>query len=362
MVPITALDLEEWARTYTAKFEFPRLVRRLIRESCRGIRKLEMPGGELAYLSGFDGILDCSQGNPYVPSGLSAWELGTKEDVTTKANQDYEKRKGSSPFNWTQSDVGFVFATPRRWATCTEWENQKNSDKRWKNVSGVWSNHMESWIDDVPWAAASFARDILRKPIDGLSTIDMIWSDYADVPHHKGEQLHHDFVLGERNQTGDALMRWLTSVREEDRLLRFSGPTEREITHFIAAVLHSHSRQHSRFEDLSTRVLIIDKQESTQLIRRVTPDHTVLAKANAITAAIRLSKNTGCKVIVVHRVNPQVTIPPLPLVPCIVLQPMVKEVMIRSIIQFGYSPGDAFQLCQEGSFDYEQVRMTAFLC
>src|SRR4030095_7089336 len=230
MIPVTALDLEQWATTYQAKFEFPRLVRRLIRESCGGIRKLDMQGGELAYLSGFDGIVECSSGNQFVPSGFSAWELGTREDVTTKANKDYHKRT-QGPLGWKQADVSFVFATPRRWATCEDWEEQRNSDKRWRGVSGLWSNHLESWIDDVPWAAASFARDILGKPIDGFNTIDMIWNDYADVPDRAGVPLNEGFVVGGRLQTGEALVEWLFDVSsDQNRILKVAGQTEREIS------------------------------------------------------------------------------------------------------------------------------------
>jgi hypothetical protein len=89
---ITALDFEHWAQSYNAKFEFPRVIWRLISATCPDIQRLDIPGGEHSFLAGLDGVVQCESGNEFVPSGLSIWEFGTENKVTGKANRDYKKR------------------------------------------------------------------------------------------------------------------------------------------------------------------------------------------------------------------------------------------------------------------------------
>ena len=136
MLTVTSDELQKWADKYSAKAEFPQLIRRLIWATCSEIRKLDFSGDEDIYLSGFDGIVDCGQGNHIVPNGLSVWELSTEKDVTSKANDDYDKRT-QDPGLIDSSKASFIFATPRRWSKGKDWETEKTGNNEWGGF-GLW--------------------------------------------------------------------------------------------------------------------------------------------------------------------------------------------------------------------------------
>ena len=77
-------NLVEWAGSYSAKGQFPLLMKKLI---CAVIEpaKVRMPSGAAVWLPGFDGVVANDQENRFVPVGLSVWELGTGSDIEEKA-------------------------------------------------------------------------------------------------------------------------------------------------------------------------------------------------------------------------------------------------------------------------------------
>lgn len=359
MFDIKALDFEEWAKTYQEKYEFPRLIYRLIWATCSKISKLEMPAGEHVYLPGFDGIVECSSGNDFVPTGVSVWELSTEDQVTTKANEDYEKRTQNSP-GIMKLETSFVFATPRRWTTCGEWEAEKEAQRIWRLVRGLWSHHLERWMDTARWIAASFGRRAFGRVGLGLRSIDMIWDDYADVPHPSGNQLSPNFVLADRDETRDYLLGWLASdIPTQDRIIRFSGPSEREGLDFIAAAIRS--LEEPKRTMFSSRVLAVDDVASAQCLRGINPDHTIIATGNVVPHAVRLWKESACRIVVLHANSSQDGLQPLPGIQCIELPPMSRDTIIRVVIEIGYSPEGAAEVCEANCFDYEQVRKAIFL-
>src|SRR3989442_10075065 len=201
MLTVTPDELQKWADTYSAKAQFPHLIRRLIWATCGEIRKLEFQGDEDVYLSGFDGIVDCGQGNHIVPNGLSVWELSTDKEVVSKANHDYEKRT-QNPGLVDRSKSSFIFATPRRWPKGKDWEAEKTGTQSWGGVRALWSGPIATWMDEVPWVATSFARLCLEKEVAGFRTIEMIWETYTNVP---AGSLQANFVIGGRHRTRDQL-------------------------------------------------------------------------------------------------------------------------------------------------------------
>jgi hypothetical protein len=221
---ITALDFEHWAQSYNAKFEFPRLIRRLISATCSDIQQLNIPGGEHGFLPGLDGVVQCGGGNDFVPSGFSVWEFGTENQVTGKANRDYKKRTESATA-WNKKAANFCFATPCRWTQCETWEKEKNGDLVWNKVHGIWSRHLETWIERVPWVAAHFAETYLNRRILGLRTIEMIWDHYANVPNVNGTELPQHFVVNGRERIRTEFLSWLTNpgIHDIKRIIRFLG-------------------------------------------------------------------------------------------------------------------------------------------
>src|SRR3954452_23208783 len=172
MFRVSTLDLEDWSKTYAARADLPLWISRLIWASCEGLRRLDMPGGELADLGGFDGLIDCDTGNDMVPSGQSGWELSVEKAVKGKADDDYEKRT-QNPGQLQKDQMTFVFATPCRWARGDAWAASK-TDGGGKAVEVRWCQHLAMWFDRVPWIAAAFLKSI-GKGQEGIESAEMIW-------------------------------------------------------------------------------------------------------------------------------------------------------------------------------------------
>jgi hypothetical protein len=69
-----ATALEQWAERYGARYEFARLVRRLIRQTNDQVVALQMRAAEGTDFRGYDGEVEASRGTPFVPLGASVWE------------------------------------------------------------------------------------------------------------------------------------------------------------------------------------------------------------------------------------------------------------------------------------------------
>lgn len=114
---IKANDIEGWvshnipARTRLAVF-----LRSLVHSTGRGLTKVDFPGNDDAERPGWDGLVEATEGAPWVPSGQSGWEFGTNEDPKTKADGDFEKSVKAYAERQERSEITFVFVTPRRWA------------------------------------------------------------------------------------------------------------------------------------------------------------------------------------------------------------------------------------------------------
>src|SRR3954454_8302276 len=109
-------DIKQWAEYRPeARHEFPRLVRRLINQTNDQVVRLEMRTGKGTDVRGYDGIVESGRATPFVPAGLSVWELGTNADPQAKANSDYRERT-NYPLGIDMATTTFVFVTPRQWS------------------------------------------------------------------------------------------------------------------------------------------------------------------------------------------------------------------------------------------------------
>jgi hypothetical protein len=141
----------QWADRLEARTGFPRLVRRLIRQTNDQVVALDMRAAEGAGLRGYDGRVEASRGTPFVPAGLSVWELGVGNPPESKANEDYEKRT-ANPLGVDKSSTTFVLATARRWPGKVEWAQQKRAEGDWKDVQAFDADDIETAFDAAPAA------------------------------------------------------------------------------------------------------------------------------------------------------------------------------------------------------------------
>lgn len=74
-------DLARWAGSREAPGDLPRLIRRLILETGRGVVQLGFPGGEGVATGSWDGTARATEATAFIPAGLSLWELSVKKTV-----------------------------------------------------------------------------------------------------------------------------------------------------------------------------------------------------------------------------------------------------------------------------------------
>ncbi|WP_272987539.1 MULTISPECIES: hypothetical protein [Hyphomonas] len=150
--------LSDFANRQDAPSEFPRLIRRLALATA-SLTELAVPAGTGVARPGWDGRLTALAATPWTPAGASVWELSCRKDVTTKANEDYEKRTDVTPASDRASTV-FVFATPRVWSGKEAWIAARRAEGAWKDVLAYDAEDIETWLDAASGVALEFAEDL----------------------------------------------------------------------------------------------------------------------------------------------------------------------------------------------------------
>ena len=131
-----------------------------------------MPSGSSVRLPGWDGLLEVGRGNAWVPSGVSGWEFSCEKGVTSKANDDFEKRT-TDPLGLDRSTSTFVFVTPRRWNGKRQWEIERREEGAWGDVRAFDANDLVTWLGQSPEVTRWFAGVIGRSPFE-YESVDRI--------------------------------------------------------------------------------------------------------------------------------------------------------------------------------------------
>src|ERR1700722_6593692 len=99
---------------------------RLVHSTGNGLTKVDFPGNDDAERPGWDGLIEATEGTPWIPNGRSGWEFGTNEDPKAKAENDFEKSVKALEKK-EREETTFVFVTPRRWTGKTSWVTAKKA-------------------------------------------------------------------------------------------------------------------------------------------------------------------------------------------------------------------------------------------
>ena len=180
-----ATDLEAWARRREAQGLLPGLVRRLVFATGRGVRELQFRDGEGVQLAGWDGIVRAAEdslGNsPFVPRGVSGWEMGVGVEPHRKAERDLRTRT-EKPEPLNPEATTFVFVTPCRWRKKTEvkekWTRRKTDDGPWHRVQVIDADDLVAWMEQAPAVHAWFSRRIGKTPRDSID-LESYWQEWA---------------------------------------------------------------------------------------------------------------------------------------------------------------------------------------
>lgn len=199
-------DLVRWADQWSARADFPRLVRRLIRHENDQVQRIEMRGGEGVGLPGYDGVVEATRATPFVPEGLSVWEMGVDKNPARKATGDYDTRT-ANPGDVDMATTTFVFVTPRRWPKKKDWEQRRREEGNWRDVRVLDADDIEQALDESA-AVQVWLSELLEMPALGAATIEDWWRRFSGS---FDPRLTPSVVLAGRENAAADLMRRLST-------------------------------------------------------------------------------------------------------------------------------------------------------
>jgi len=251
MIQINGTEIAHWADTIQARSMLPELIRRLISSTVdmERISRLDFPSGDAVQKPGYDGMLEVTVGNAWVPTGSSVWEMGTDKQPTSKANKDYLKR-GADPLRVDQSKSVYVFVTPRRWSGKQVWITQKNSEGHWKEVCAFDADDLAQWLEQAPSVTIWLAEQI-GKPMDGLRFIEEALHEYCSLTE---PELTHEVILAGRDAQVKSLESWFS---ESQVICVVQSDSPAEALAFICAGIESLPEELKNY--WKNRTVIIDK-------------------------------------------------------------------------------------------------------
>lgn len=177
---IKSIHIENWVdRQIDPRALFPVLLRKLVHSTGENLSKVDFPGHDDSQRPGPDGVVISGSATPWIPEGKSYWEFGLNNNPGSKAKSDYEARLKSISLE-ERLKSNFVFVTPRRWNGKTDWVNEMNNTKQWKNVCAFDSSDLEQWVEQSILTQIWLAEKMDRT-LDGYESLDHAWYHWANA-------------------------------------------------------------------------------------------------------------------------------------------------------------------------------------
>lgn len=228
---IDATDIAQWADRRECQDTMPMVIRRLVHATTDNTRRVGFPSGTSVQTGGWDGVIDVPEGNAFVPTGLSLWELSCEKGSRAKAEQDFLKRTNNS-LGHDPSTATFVFLTPRRWSqkSKSQWAQGKKQQGPWADVRAYDADDLEQWLELAPTVAAWLALRIGKYP-SGCEPIDDWWAGFS---RSTSPPIPSTLVLAGRNAQVDALTEWLRSGSDA---IQVKADSPEEALAFLGAIV-----------------------------------------------------------------------------------------------------------------------------
>lgn len=163
------------------------------------LEKFYLPYGDDVSLKGFDGIVSYSQNHPYIPKGLSVWEIGTNKDPKRKFDEDFSKAKeklSKLSQDVDIHDVTYVAVFPRTisYQNKENWIRQKKKEgSEFKDIRIIDVFLLAQWANQSVSALLHFSKqfsnvtdnDILTK----IQTSKLLYKEMSFNNIANGEEL-----------------------------------------------------------------------------------------------------------------------------------------------------------------------------
>lgn len=167
------------------------LVWRLVAASCPEPQERRFPLGDSIGQHGPDGVLDAILSfNPWVPQGLSYWEIGTGRKAHDKATFDYKQLTGAVPES-DRLDTTFVFVTPlsawRDWGYTwkenaqADWLKERRERGEWKDVKIIDGTKLIDWTHRFPAVELWLAEKLNRVSAEHIGMPEQRWSEVRSI-------------------------------------------------------------------------------------------------------------------------------------------------------------------------------------
>jgi len=285
---ITALDLEtRWAGRRDAQSRLPQVIRRLISATTNSIERVHFPAGKDVQRPGWDGVVETSAGNAFVPKGLSGWELSVEKDSRSKAESDFQHRVKDSR-GLDRSQMSFVYVTPRKWANKDMWCADKKKLGIWRDVRVYDSSDLEQWLETAPGTDIWLAELLHLRPV-GVTSIDHHWANLSAIA---GPHFDPKVFLVSRTNERDLLHEWLKNPANE---FTFQAPSVIETLDFVAAVLAS--LDETERDALASTIVVVKSREQWEALCAnhnrliLIPAQPLAVEAEMVAEAVRQGHN-----------------------------------------------------------------------
>ncbi len=318
---VTANDIKQWTETNKRQAEglLPELVRRLILASCKPVH-LHFPSGDSVATGGWDGTLEVSQGNEFVPTGFSVWEFGTNGSINSKFESDYQKRT-DDPGDINPSETIFVFATSRIWRDKEKKCSDKNNENIWEHVRGINADDLENWLQQCPSVHRWFA-SLIGKRTGAIWDLEQAWESWISGTSIKAT---FELVLNGCSEQSKSLSKKLMGAPS---LIYVKANTENEAYAFTLATITQNN-------DLAPRALIVKDQISWNFLLE-TQNSLILVPKGFSPENIGYAKQKGHSVVIpVDSSNPKMTSHE------IILEKMSRNDRISALKSMGLSKDQA---------------------
>lgn len=333
---IRADDLDRWASRVTAAPEFPRLVRLLVHATARGLRHVDFPADEAVRLARWDGKVLAEETSPFVPAGLSTWELGTGHDPRAKANEDYVKRT-DNPLGVDPIQATFAFVTPRRWPGRDAWVMEKRAEGKWKDVIAFDAEILAQWLERAPAVAAWLAPVVGSMPLDARS-LKAVCDDFRNATK---PALDLSGLLVARDLERAKI---LALLQGPPLVAEISATTVAEAAAFVGACIDSLSED--KRDSLWARAIWVDSSAGLRAIAVSDRPLIIVASGDLPKATnqhhfIKVSANRS------GRAGNAIELSAQPV-----------SALVEYLAKHGLDRNDAYERCQEAGGYLERVRHT----
>ncbi len=303
---LTENQLDEWVRANSriAQGKIVELVWRLVVASAPNPDERRFPIGDSIGQHGSDGVLLTSIGySPYVPEGLSFWEIGTNLDARTKAKSDYRELTETTPEE-TRANATFLFVTPlsgrRDWQyTWKEeaqlsWLENQRSKHEWHDVQIIDGTKLIDWMHQFPAVELWLAGE-MGYPIKDIESVEQHWRVLSSI----GEPppLIPSIFLANREEV---VMRLNEIFKGGTVQLQIDTRFPENVADFVSAYIET--LEDDEKVEISSRCVFISSSDSWHIISSLLSAHVIVAKfdmhaTGTETKLLQLARKGGHAVI-----------------------------------------------------------------